>query len=264
MKKLFKIINREGPIISVALHDGHFIDEGLMEYINLEEHERFREEDPYTGFIANQATTLVTVKASRFMLDFNRSIEKSIYLKPEDAWGLNVWKKDLPENIINKLRSYYVDFYQDIEQLIKEKIDKYGFFFILDIHSYNHKRDHATETAPIEHNPEVNLGTAYNHPTWSPVLKNITGYLSNCQILNNKLDVRENIKFKGGGFAQWVCKEFGEYGGIVSIEFKKTFMEEWTGRANINHILKLQDCIKGLIPMILSDLKNTKSLDDGN
>lgn len=267
MKNLFQIIKREGPIISIALHDGHELDEGLVEYINLQEHERFREEDPYTAFIAKQDVTLVKVNASRFMVDLNRPIEKSVYLKPEDAWGLHVWKKELPENIIKNLRITYRNFYRDIQSLLQEKIEKYGYFFILDIHSYNHRRENPTKTAPIEGNPEVNLGTAYNHPRWSPVLNNITGYLANCQIMNNKLDVRENIKFKGGGFAQWICKEFGSKGGIVSIEFKKTFMDEWTGRANINHIINLQKCIQGLIPMILSDLDSMKkeiAFYDGN
>lgn len=258
MDNLFKIINREGPIISVALHDGHLVEEVILQHMNLQEHERFREEDPYTAFIANQETTIVKVNASRFMLDLNRPIEKSVYLNKEDAWGLEVWKIPLPEDILIKLRKNYQDFYHDITLLIEEKLEKYGYFFILDIHSYNHRRTHPKEMAPIEENPEINLGTAYNDPKWRTLMEKFQGYLSNCKIAGKTPDVRENIKFKGGGFAQWVCNNYGEHGGIISVEFKKTFMDEWTGKANIEHIQDLKESIKGSIPMILSELETIK------
>jgi hypothetical protein len=44
-----------------------------------------------------------------------------------------------------------------------------------------------------------------------------------------KLDVRENIKFEGGYFAQWVGENYPTTVCNLCIEFKKFFMDEWTG-----------------------------------
>ena len=43
------------------------------------------------------------------------------------------------------------------------------------------------------------------------------------------LDVRENIKFDGGYFAQWIGERFPGTVCNLCIEFKKFFMDEWTG-----------------------------------
>lgn len=257
MIELYKITKHNSPIISLALHDGHFIPDNMLEYASLEEHERFREEDPYTATFADLPTSQVVVHSSRFMVDLNRPIEKCLYLKPEDAWGLNVWKSPLPESLTATVHTVYNQFYKDIKNLIEETINEFGYFFILDIHSYNHRRDHPNQSADRDLNPEVNLGTAYNAEKWHSSIDKVKMYLAGCSINGEFLDVRENVKFKGGGFAQWLTKEYGDKGGIISIEFKKTFMDEWTGYADISHILDLQNALKGTLPLLLSELNST-------
>lgn len=259
MSRLYQIRKHDSPIISLALHDGHFISENMQVYMALSEHERFREEDPYTAIFADLPTTQVVVHSSRFMVDMNRPIEKCIYLAPEDAWGLKVWKSTVPTPILLETKAIYQQFYQDITELIEEKINEYGYFFILDIHSYNHRRDDPHEQADVRLNPEINLGTAYNSEHWHPVIEQFKNYLSGCILNKEFLDVRENIKFKGGGFAQWLTHVYGKKGGIISIEFKKTFMDEWTGRADIPHIMALQDALKGALPVLRSALKMVSS-----
>lgn len=250
----YKIVKHNSPLISLALHDGHFMPEDMLAYCNLAEHERFREEDPYTAWLADLPVNQVVVAISRFMLDLNRPKAKSIYLKPEDAWGLAVWMQDLPEAVTDAAYALYDQFYQDISLLVEETIAKFGYFFILDIHSYNHRRESPSEMAPIADNPEINLGTVFNQEKWHGIIQQFKGYLSESSIQGRPLDVRENVKFKGGGFAQWLCEKYGEKGAIVSIEFKKTFMDEWTGRADIAQILALQQVLKGTVPRLLSDL----------
>jgi hypothetical protein len=46
-----------------------------------------------------------------------------------------------------------------------------------------------------------------------------------------RLDVRENIAFEGRGEqTRFVHEHYPEHGCAIAIEFKKFFMDEWTGR----------------------------------
>lgn len=254
MVELYKIQKHNSPIISLALHDGHFIPDNMREYLALDEHERFREEDPYTSILADLPTSQAVVHSSRFMVDLNRSMDKCLYQTPEDAWGLTVWKSALPEPLRLTVHQVYQQFYKDMKNLIEQTIAEFGCFFILDIHSYNHRRVHSNRAADTETNPEINLGTAYNAEKWHPIIDKFKRYLSGCMVNEKFLDVRENVKFKGGGFAQWLTSTYGEEGGIISIEFKKTFMDEWTGRGDIPHILDLHAALKGSLPLLRSEL----------
>jgi len=260
MEISYTIKRRNCPLISAALHDGHFIPPHVLDEVLLKEHERFREEDPYTSFFANLPTNQVIVHTSRFMVDMNRSPDKAIYKVPEDAWGLHIWKNIFPDQLEKELMAYYFRFYQDMTALITDTIQSFGHFLILDIHSYNHRRESPQKASPILENPEINLGTAYNLPKWRPIIDRFISYLSAGKIGGKPIDVRENIKFKGGGFSQWVTKTYGEKGCVLSIEFKKTFMDEWTGRGDIPHIRKINDLLKKAIPSLLNEMAHSKNV----
>lgn len=239
----FEINNQKTSIIATAIHDGHYIKESLRQFMRLTEQQRSREEDPYTAYmISTVPTTTVNVKNSRFQLDLNRTKEKAIYEKPEDAWGLDVWNT-LPWAEKNKLHNDYETFYKAMSNLLEETILNHGYFLVLDVHSYNHRRENAfTEADPATH-PEINLGTAYNNDKWKGLCEAYKQFFGSKQINNVNIDARENIIFKGGAFAQWIIKNYGSNGCVISIEFKKTFMDEWTGVANIPHINQLQQLV---------------------
>src|SRR5690606_40970947 len=82
----------DSPVIAAAIHEGHLIRDELLPYLNLEEHERSREEDPYTDYLSEVSPSRVIVNVSRFETDLNRPRSKAVYQQPEDAWGLQVWK----------------------------------------------------------------------------------------------------------------------------------------------------------------------------
>ncbi|MCH5599359.1 N-formylglutamate amidohydrolase [Niabella ginsengisoli] len=254
----FTITNRNTPIIVFALHDGHGIEDSLRDYLLLDEQACAREEDPYTGYmISDLPVTTVIVHSSRFQLDLNRAKDKSIYKKPEDAWGLNVWK-NLPDSSVQELHKKYDIFYSAIAHLIEEAITAHGYFFILDVHSYNHKRDNSFEEAPVDTHPEINLGTAYNKTKWKNTCDRFAEFLSKEKILDHAIDARQNIIFKGGGFAQWVIENYGAQGAVFSIEFKKTFMDEWTGIANIPHINELKKLLALSVSFLYKERKQEK------
>ena len=249
-KPFYQIDNKSTPFIATAIHDGHFINESLRPFGLLNEQERAREEDPYTAFmIAELPITKITVSSSRFQLDLNRFKEKAIYEKPEDAWGLNVWQP-LPLAEKENLHKDYDTFYKAVKNLLAETIDRHGYFLILDVHTYNHRRDDAFTIADVEGNPEINMGTFYNHPKWKELCTGYTQFLC-----SQNFDARENVKFKGGAFAQQIINEYGDKCCVLSVEFKKTFMDEWTGIADISHVLRLQKLLSKSVHYLESQIE---------
>jgi len=222
--------------------------------MHLQEHERFREEDPYTAYVADLPVSRIIVETSRFQTDLNRRREEAVYRDPDDAWGMTVWQPMLPELVVNQLLAEYDRFYADVAQLIQWTIERFGKFVVLDVHSYNHRRETPLATASIGENPEVNVGTAHNHEQWKGLGQQFTRFLAHHQIDGMSIDVRENVKFKGGGFSEWINRNYGEHGCVLSLEFKKTFMDEWTGRVDIVHLRQLRSMLAGCIPFLLDKL----------
>lgn len=255
MNKGYEIFKKNSPIISLALHDGHYIPSEVLKHIKLDEHERFREEDPYTAYMADLPVTKVTVNTSRFYVDLNRLKNQAIYKSPQDAWGLAVWKSKFPKELESNQMNYYHQFYAEMEALIRNTIQEHGFFIILDIHSYNHRRENPFTEAEVLENPEINIGSIHNHSKWAFVIRHYSDFLTKCTIDNRLPDVRENVKFKGGGLAQWANQHFSEEGCVISLEFKKTFMDEWTGRGHISHIQDIRTALVDSITFLEETVK---------
>lgn len=255
----FTIDDKATPVIAFALHDGHFIDGSLRGHLLLDEQGRAREEDPYTGYmIADLPVSKVVVHISRFQLDLNRTKDKAVYLQPEDAWGLNVWS-NLPLHLIKKLHKDYDLFYNAVAAVIEAAIKKYGFVFILDVHSYNYRRETPFTEADATAHPEINMGTAYNRKKWQGLCSRFTNFFSEADVLGYKIDARQNIIFKGGAFARWIIENYGEYSAVFSVEFKKTFMDEWTGIAHIPHINRLKQLLGLSVDFLYHEIKKEKT-----
>lgn len=254
MELVYHIHRTKSPIIATAIHDGHLLAAPLVDYMNLQEHERFREEDPYTAYLVDLPVSRTRVDTSRFQTDLNRRREQAIYRKPEDAWGLTVWRSALPEEMVAQLLKEYDRFYADMAKLLEWTIAEFGKFVVLDIHSYNHRREHPMEMADRVENPEINVGTGCNRERWKPFGHSMTRFLAHHHIDGRFLDARENVKFKGGGFSEWINQHYGEYGCVLSLEFKKTFMDEWTGRVDVQHLDQIRSMLMGCIPFLLDKL----------
>lgn len=218
-------------MVAAAIHDGHQTRDSLRGLFNLHEAERLREEDPFTASWVNFCDNRVIVHHSRFEADVNRPREKAVYLKPGDAWGLKVWKQPLSEEMLLDSLSQYDAFYDQVKDYFDSLFCLHENLVVYDIHSYNHRRERKDLDADAEQNPEVNVGTQnMNKEKWQPTVDAITESFRSFDYDGRRLDVRENIKFKGGYFGQWLYQQYGDKIAPVSIEFKKFFMDEWTGK----------------------------------
>ena len=220
----------KSPFWAFAIHDGHHIDERLLGYLCLDEETRLREEDPYTAILAELPFNRFISATSRFQLDLNRSKQDALYLSPSQTWGLHVWAKDLPKAMIEQLYNNYDHVFRTIDQEIKETIDRHNFFVIYDIHSYNAKREGPQAIIDHQSNPQINIGTLHNHDKWTDLTAQFIRALQKEVDGKPSFDVRENIKFKGGYFSKYINEHYGDKGCVFSIEFRKDFMDEWTGQ----------------------------------
>lgn len=257
MSKQYKINRGEGPIIATAIHDGHHVRKELHDFIKLSEKERLREEDPYTGSWTAIVPTRVVAGNSRFELDVNRPRNKAIYLKPEDAWGLQVWEKELPPKEVTASLQNYDDFYAAIKEMLDEKVKEYGYFILYDLHTYNHMREGPGQAlADPRENPEVNIGTKYmNREKWAPVVETFMHHLHSFDYDGRHLDVRENVKFKGGYFAQWIYETYGDQSCVMAIEFKKFFMNEWSGALDEKQHALIRKALHLTLPEVMEAAK---------
>jgi N-formylglutamate deformylase len=259
--ELFSLTVGEGPLVSAAMHNGHQLRPELLDMIALTEVERLREEDPYTDVLADVAPTRIVGNRSRFEVDLNRPREESVYATPEQAWGLAVWREPLPADVIEESRRLHDIFYGTVHGLLEQLVAAHGRVIVLDVHTYNHRRNGPQgPVADANENPEVNIGTGtLDRQFWAPVVDALIDGLRRCEINGRPLDVRENVKFQGGFFPRWIHREFPGAVCAPAIEFKKTFMNEWTDDVDHAHLMKLRDALRFTTPRLLENLKGIRS-----
>ena len=221
----------EGPLVACAIHDGHYVRPEVAECCKLSDTQRRYEEDPYTADWTTIAPTRIVAHRSRFELDLNRPRDKAVYLKAEDAWGLDVWNCELPAAVVKRSLQAYDDFYDHLRHLLTRLVKDNAQVVVFDLHSYNHIRGGSGgDAADTEANPEVNLGTGtMARALWAPVVDRWLSAMREQDFLGRKLDVRENVKFFGGQLPRWIHENFANSVCVLAIEVKKSFMNEWTG-----------------------------------
>jgi N-formylglutamate amidohydrolase len=244
---LARIVWGAGPVAAVALHAGHLVRPGLTGYIALGDDERTREEDPYTAQMVPAGITLIEVNRSRFEVDLNRPRYRAVYQGPQDAWGLRVYRGELPDDEDRISRAVYDTFYATAFDVLSRLEQTYGRFVVLDLHSYNHRRNGAgAAPADVSANPELNLGTRrLDRAKWASVVEGFSETMTGAGF-----DCRENVKFGGGHFAHWVADTFPDTGAALAIEFKKTYMDEWTGAVDVDAVARIRSALEQAVPVV--------------
>jgi N-formylglutamate deformylase len=246
----------DSPLVAAAIHNGHEVRPEVEERLALSEAQRLREEDPFTGEWAEVAETRIVVYRSRFEVDLNRPREEAVYREPADAWGLPVWKVKPSEAIVAGSLAEYDAFYAEVARTFTELARRFGRFVVFDLHSYNYRRE-GPEAPPAdpEANPEVNVGTGtMDRDRWAPLVDRFIADLRAFDFLGRHLDVRENVKFKGRQFARWTHEMFPHAGCVLSLEFKKFFMDEWTGKPDRVPLEAIRQALQATVPGVLDAL----------
>lgn len=246
------------PVIGTAIHDGHWMRPEVEALMAISADARLREEDPFTRCAIADVPNRVVVHRSRFEVDLNRARGEAVYLRPEQAWGLDIWaERPSPEIVENSLRLHDA-YYAMLGQVLGQLEQAHGRFVLLDIHSYNHRRDgpDAAPTDPADA-PQINIGTfSMDRVRWAPILEPFMEALRAFEFRGQKIDVRENIAFQGRGEqTRFVHEAFPKTGCAIAIEFKKVFMDEWTGLPDQEALSAMRAMVASTVPMLEGSLR---------
>jgi N-formylglutamate deformylase len=245
------------PMVAAAIHNGHAVRSELVDLLALGDAERRYEEDPFTDAWTSIAPTRIVVFRSRFEIDLNRPCEKAVYLEPEDAWGLRVWKTRPPGEVIERSLAQHAAFYRQVRFLVAGLVERFGRVVVFDLHTYNYRRRGAdAPPADPQQSPDVNVGTGtMDRRRWAPLVDRFIAELADFAFLGRRLDVRENVRFQGGQFSRWIHQTFPHAVCSLAVEVKKFFMDEWTGEIDSRQYAAVQQALGAAAAGVLEELE---------
>jgi N-formylglutamate deformylase len=250
----------ERPLVAVAVHAGHDLSPAFAAATALTEAERLREEDPYTDVWTSLAPTRVIARQSRFEVDLNRPREEAVYRTGDDAWGGDLWRSPLTDEMVESSLRRHDEFYAMFELVLRSVERQFGAFVVYDLHSYNHRRGgpNAAPDDPDE-NPEINLGTgSMDRDRWGHIADRFVEELRGQHVAGCPLDVRENVRFKGRQLAAFVHERFPTTGCALAIEVKKTFMDEHTGVLDMARHAEVHRALAATTAGVLQELTHQR------
>ncbi|MDM9625482.1 N-formylglutamate amidohydrolase [Rhizobium sp. S152] len=240
-------------VVATAIHEGHVVRPEIAELYALAPEERMREEDPFTEFIIGRVPNRIVFRRSRFEVDLNRDRDGAVYLRPEQAWGLKVWNTDLSESHVATSLEIHDGYYEALRTTLTAIERQHGRFAVLDVHSYNHRRagPNAPPSDPVDA-PDINIGTfSMDRDRWGDLVDELIDHLGGFRIRGRALHVRENVAFQGKGEqTRFIHKHFPQTGCAIAVEFKKFFMDEWTGEPDTETLLELRDMLASTVPLL--------------
>lgn len=255
-REIAEIMEGQEPVAATAIHDGHGLRDEVMALTALSDADRLREEDPYTAIWTTVTTTTLVARRSRFEVDLNRPRDKAVYRAPDDAWGLALWREPVPDDVVERSLAEYDAFYVEAHRVFSEMERRFGRFVVLDLHTYNHRRA-GPDVVPDDPagNPEVNVGTgSLDRERWGHLVDRFMSDLRAHQFLGRHLDVRENVRFQGGYLSRWIHQEFPTSGCCLAIEFKKFFMDEWSGKLSPEEYEAIPQALQTTMPGLIESL----------
>ncbi len=224
----------------------------------LDEPGRLTEEDPFTEFFIRDVPNRVVFHRSRFEIDLNRERDGAFYMRPDQAWGLNIWREAPTAGLVDRSLAVHDAYYAMLGQMLAGIGAEFGSFVLLDIHSYNHRRAGANAEPTAEADaPVINIGTSsMDRERWADVVEPFMESLRSTPFRGASLDVRENIAFQGKGEqTRFVHENFPLSGCAIAVEFKKVFMDEWTGEPDRDVLQVLRGAVRQSLPVLLAGLR---------
>jgi hypothetical protein len=233
-------------VIATAIHDGNGLREEVRTAMALPDADRLREEDPFTGAAIVGVEDHVVAGRSRFEVDLNRAAGEAVYRTPEQSWGLKVWKQPPDDTLVARSLKIHDAYYRMLGQWLDDVAAEHGRFVLLDIHSYNHRRAGPdAEPTPQSEAPDINIGTfSMPRERWTWLLDPLMQKMRDFDFGGRRLDVRENVAFQGKGEqTRFIHTRYPEQGCAIAIEFKKFFMDEWSGEPDESQVALMRDFV---------------------
>ena len=181
------------PFVISIPHSGTLLSETM--YNNLIEDVVLANMDWYLpelyDFLKNMGFTVIINQVSRYMIDVNRSLEDktsdSLYKKnliyKKTTFNKKIYKRNLLQDEIQKrINNYYIPYHEEIERLLKEKLQYFDKVYLLDLHSFG-------QTVGAD----IVLGNNCGKTTSKDFFELIKNNLEKCEFI-----VNDNKPYKGG------------------------------------------------------------------
>ena len=210
----------------------------------LSDADRLREEDPFTGEAVLEVPQYVIAHRSRFEFDLNRDAANAVYATPEQSWGLAVWQNGaLEPELAQASLELHAAYYRMLAALLDDVAARHERFVLLDVHSYNHRRD-GPDAAPTPQDaaPDINIGTfSMPREEWAWLVDPLMDTMRGSDFNGRRLDVRENVAFEGRGEqTRFVHQRYPGRACAIALEFKKFFMDEWSGAPDLAELAAMR------------------------
>lgn len=248
------MVEGDAPILATAIHEGHDLRAEVAAGIGIDDDARRREEDPWTGRWATIADNHIVVRPSRFEFDLNRPPELAVYRSADDCWGLPVWPTPPADDVVERSMAGYGAYYELLGRRLDELLTRAPAVVVLDLHSYNHRRGGpGAPPADPDANPVVNVGTGnLVRARWAPVIDRFIADLGGQTLAGTPLDVRENVRFRGGYQSKWIAARYPTTVCVLAVEVKKVYMDEWTGEADPVLVDEVDRALRSTLPGLLA------------
>src|SRR5690606_25549938 len=169
---LWSVERAASPLVGTAIHNGHGLRDEVADVMGLDDAQRLREEDPFTEYAIRDVPNRVVFHRSRFEIDLNRGTDGAVYLRPDQAWGLDVWSQPPQGALVQRSLAIHAAYYAMLGEMLRGIVAEHGRFVLLDIHSYNHRRAGPdADPTPEAEAPQINIGTiSMDRARWAHVV----------------------------------------------------------------------------------------------
>ena len=212
------------------MHAGSRIRPEIAKALTVKRVDRFREEDPFMGAFIRDFPIQIIARDSRFEYDLNREPHRAFYPFGSLKWGLKVWCRELTEEEQELSIMKHHEFHELVDMVAGYLLSHNRHALVFDMHSYCFQRE-GTNDWYEDPRPEINLGTRpVNREHFSQAIDSFLKDLSNTGIGDRPIRVAENEVFPGGYLSRRLSKKWFDNILVLALEYKKIFMDEWTGQ----------------------------------
>ena len=215
--------------IGVSLHAGHRVRREIFDLMVVSEEDRSREEDTFTELFINDFPIRIISLDSRFEYDLNREPERSIYSSERGIWELDIWRCKVEGQLRDDTLVKHKEFHDLVDVVVEYLLMQFDRLLVYDMHSYCYQREKKQQWYE-DPRPEINLGTkSINRNFFSPMIEQFLHGVSGMIMDGHSLRVSENEAFPGGYLTRKYARTHNQEVLVLAIEYKKIFMNEWTG-----------------------------------
>lgn len=217
-------LSGNSPVAAVAIHAGSRIRSELQPYLLADDFLRRSEEDYGTSLLIESCPDIVILDDSRAEYDVNRPRETALPLTADRFWGIQLYREIPPDEINRRTLAKYDYFRHFMAEYTASMVDKFGYCYVFDIHSFNPSRQAEKGLAPV---PLFCVGTRNVPPRFRSKADQLIRQIRAIAVPGLTNHTLENCPFSGGDFGRSLV-EHDDRVCVFSIETAKYYLDEKT------------------------------------